>query len=83
MRDTMRKILSEEKSRVDKKIRKDGGEYLNHRPSYLKPRVWEKFYDYWKSDQFLRRSAFAKVARGHVRTPHTSGSYIFERRRRV
>lgn len=83
MRDNMRKILSEEKARVDKKIRKDGGDYLNHRPKYLKPKVWEKFCEYWNSDQFKKRSASAKAARGHVRTPHTSGSYTFDRRRRV
>ena len=83
MRDNMRKILSEEKARVDKKIRKDGGDYLNHRPRYLKPKVWEKFCEYWNSDQFKKRSASAKAARGHVRTPHTSGSYTFDRRRRV
>ncbi|KAK1381045.1 hypothetical protein POM88_027789 [Heracleum sosnowskyi] len=82
MRDNMRKILSEEKTRADKKIHKNGGDYVNHRPRYLKPKVWEKFCEYWKSDDFQRRSAFAKAARGRVRTPHTSGSITFERRRR-
>ncbi|KAK1380935.1 hypothetical protein POM88_027679 [Heracleum sosnowskyi] len=80
MRDIMRKILSEEKTRADKKIQKNGGDYVNHGPSYLKPKVWEKFCEYWKSDDFQRRSAFAKAARGRVMTPHTSGSITFERR---
>ncbi|KAK1372525.1 hypothetical protein POM88_028718 [Heracleum sosnowskyi] len=82
MRDNMRKILSEEKTRADKKIQKDGVDYVNHGPSYFKPKVLEKFCKYWKSDDFQRKSAFAKAARGRVRTPHTSGSYTFERRRR-
>lgn len=82
MRDNMRKILSEEKTRADKNIQKNGGDYVDHRPTYIKPIVWEKFCEYWKSDDFQRRSAFAKAARGRVRTPHTSGSYTFERRRR-
>ncbi|KAK1390431.1 hypothetical protein POM88_018609 [Heracleum sosnowskyi] len=56
MRNNMRKILSKEKTRADKKIQKDGGDY--------------------------RKSAFAKAARGRVRTPYTSGSYTFEHRRR-
>ncbi|KAK1387296.1 hypothetical protein POM88_015474 [Heracleum sosnowskyi] len=82
IRDNIRKILSEEKTRDDKNIQKNGGDYVNHMRGYLKPKVWEKFCEYWKSDDFQRRSAFAKAARGHVRTPHTSCSITFERRRR-
>ncbi|XP_074381238.1 uncharacterized protein LOC141723342 isoform X1 [Apium graveolens] len=82
MQNNIRKIINCEKTRADKKIREHGGTYENYRPAYLREGVWKKFCEWWRTDQFRKRSVAARGCRGKVRIPHTSGSHSFERRRR-
>lgn len=82
MRENVLRIIYQEKKRSDKLVRKQGGTYEDHRPSYFSEEIWHRFCEWWRSEQFSRRSTAARAARGRVKTPHTSGALSFERRKR-
>ncbi|KAK1401194.1 hypothetical protein POM88_000799 [Heracleum sosnowskyi] len=83
MRNNVLNIINCEKTRADKKIREHGGRYEDYRPTYLREGVWRNFCSWWKTEQFRKRSVSARGCRGKVKIPHTSGSYSYERRRRL
>lgn len=49
---------------------------------YLIEEDWERFYEWWRSEQFARRFTVVRAARGKVKVPRTFGAHSFERRRR-
>lgn len=82
MHENIRKNISDEMKRIDWRISIDGGTFEEHRPSYFTKEVWKHFYEYWRSEKFLKKSVTGKAARASVKTPHASGAHSFECRRR-
>ncbi|KAK1389182.1 hypothetical protein POM88_017360 [Heracleum sosnowskyi] len=82
MHKNFRHLPSDDKDRVIEIIKKNGGTYADHRPSYINPDVWDTLCKYWDSEIFRKRSATGKGARKKVEVPHTSGATSFETRRR-